>query len=294
MRVSQRQQMETAIKYLHQNQSAVEELRTQLGTQKRIMQPDDDPQGTQQAMNLRTSLSAVSGSLRNLDVSEGWMDATAASLGELGNLLARARIEAQRGASETLSYDIRQTITAEIDEYFQQAVNIGNTEHLGRQIFAGYRVDTQPFVADMVSHTVTYWGDSGEIQHELEPGIKTTVNVAGSNPVFDAAFTALKSLHDALVAGDTASIRNSIDEIDTGIDLCLQQQSNMGARMKIATSVRTRMEQFEVDLKGLLSKVEDIDMPEAILNLSMQEQSYDAMLSAASRIMPRTLFDFLA
>ena len=82
------------------------------------------------------------------------MDATASSLGDLGDLLAKARIEAERGANETLSYEIRQTITAEIDEYFQQAVNIGNTEHLGRQIFAGYRVDQQPFVADLVhSHS---------------------------------------------------------------------------------------------------------------------------------------------
>jgi flagellar hook-associated protein 3 FlgL len=293
MRISQRQQLATAIRYLHQNQATVEELRNQLGTQKRILQPDDDPQGTQQAINLRTSLNAVENSLRNLDVSEGWMDATASSLGELGNLLAKARVEAERGANETLSYEIRQTITAEIHEYFQQAVNIGNTEHLGRQIFAGYRVDQQPFVADLVTHTVTYQGDAGQIQHELEPGVKTTVNVAGSNPVFDASFDALRALHDALVAGDTNAIRDSIDLLDDGIDLCLQQQSNMGARMKVATSVRSRLQQFEVDLQGLLSKVEDIDLPEAILNLSTNEQSYEAMLSAASRIMPRTLFDYL-
>ena len=56
MRISQRQQLATATKYLHQNQARVEELRTQLGTQKRILQPDDDPQGTQQAINLRTYL----------------------------------------------------------------------------------------------------------------------------------------------------------------------------------------------------------------------------------------------
>jgi len=293
MRISQRQQLDTVLKYLHKNQASVDKLRTQIGTQRRILRPDDEPQGTQQAINLRSSLNAVQCSLRNLDVSEGWMDATASSIGDLTSLLTKARLEGQRGASETLSYEIRQTITAEIDEYFQQAVNVGNSQHLGRQIFAGYRVDQQPFVADLVTHTVTYQGDAGQIQHELEPGVRTTVNVVGSNPVFDATFDALRSLHDALVAGDTAAIRNSIDLIDDGIDLCLQEQSNMGARLKAASTIRTRMENFEVDLKGLLSNVEDIDLPEAVLNLNTYEQSYEAMLNAAARVMPQTLFDYL-
>ena len=293
MRISQRQQIESAVRYLHQNQSAMEELRSQLGAQRRILKPDDDPQGAQQAIRARGALSAVQNSLRNLDQSQGWMEATASGLGELTRILSSARLEALRGASETLSDDIRQTIADEIHEYFQQAVNTANTQHLGYHVFAGYRIDAQPFVADLMNHTVAYQGDAGEIRHELEPGTQTVVNVAGSDPLFNAAFIALKDLYDGLMAGDAAAVRASVDALDAGVDLCLRQQAAIGARLRVLDETRSRLQDFEVDLKGLLSGIEDLDMPEAILNLTSYEGSYQAMLHTAARIMPLSLFDYL-
>lgn len=294
MRITQRMIIDSAVYRLQSNQEAMDKLRADIATSKRIRKPDDDPQGTHRAINLRTHLSAVQNSLRNLEYTLDWLSANDSALGSIAEILADARAEALKAANDTLSAGIRQGMVPVISDLFSQAVGIGNTQHRDQHIFAGYKVDQQPFVADMNNLTFTYQGDNGTISHEVEPGTKVVVNVPGSDPLFSAALTALKSLHDALQANDTAAIRASIAEIDNALDLTLQRQGEIGSRVKGVTVTRSRLEKYEVDIQSLLSRTENVDVAEAVLNLSSHEQTYQATLSALSRILPFTsLFDYM-
>jgi len=293
MRVSQRLLIDSAVQRLQQNQEALEETRTQIATGRRIIKPDDDPQGTQQAMNLRTYLNGVQSSLRNLSYSRDWMEATEQSLGSLADVLSSARLKALQAANDSLSATERQSSAASVRELFKQATVIANTEHRGQSLFAGHRVDRQPFVADTANLTVTYQGDSGSISHEIEPGSQMVVNVAGSDALFSTAFAALHDLVAALEANDTTQIRAAIDSLDQAADLTLQQRSTIGSRVKTLDAANARLEQFQVNLQSLLSQAEDVDMPEAILKSSSYEMGYQATLAAMSKIMPRSLFDYL-
>jgi flagellar hook-associated protein 3 FlgL len=49
----------------------------------------------------------------------------------------------------------------------------------------------------------------------------------------------------------------------------------------------------QITLKGELSKVEDIDMAAAIMELQTQEVAYQATLGALSRVLQPSLVDFL-
>ncbi|MCC7353527.1 MAG: flagellar hook-associated protein FlgL [Anaerolineae bacterium] len=294
MRITQRMIIDSAVYRLQQNQEGMDKLRADIASSKRIRKPDDDPQGTHQAMNLRTHLSAVQNSLRNLEYSMDWLSANDAALGSIAKVLAEARDEALKAANDTLSSGIRQGIVPVIRDLYSQTVGIGNTEHRGQHIFGGFRVDQPPFVADMNNLTFTYQGDNGSISHEVEPGTQVVVNVPGSDPLFSAALTALKNLHDALQANDTAAIRASVADIDNALDLTLQKQGEIGSRVKGVSVTRSRLEKYEVDIQSLLSRTENVDVAEAVLNLSSHEQAYQATLSALSRILPFTsLFDYV-
>jgi flagellar hook-associated protein 3 FlgL len=292
MRISEYLRTQDSIMHLQDNQAAVENLRTQIATGRRIQKPDDDPTGTQQSINTRRYLNAVSTSLRAIGYSDDWMSSSAFNVGEMGKIIETARTEATRAASDTYSDDTRESMATQVKEMIKQAVAVANSDSRGQYLFAGFKVTTQPFTlnADM---SVTYNGDGGQIQHEIEPGSTTTVNVAGDNPMFTSTFASLKQLYDGLTTGDTTQIRDSMDSLDSAAELTVQQQSQLGSRLQSLTSTRSRMEKFEVNLKSLLSHSEDVDVAAATLELSSSEQGYQATLSAMAKTLSTSLFDYL-
>lgn len=294
MRISQRYIIDSAVDRLQRNQEGMDKLRAEIAAGRRILKPEDDPPGTHQALALRTHLSAVRNFLQNTEYSLDWLQASDVALGSMAQVLAEARDEALKAANDTLSGQIRQSLAPVVRDLFSQAVGIGNTQHRGQYIFAGFKVQQQPFVADLNNLTFTYQGDGGSIGHEVEPGARTPVNVPGSDPLFSAALTALKDLYDALEANDTAAIRSAIAEIDDALDLTLQRQGEIGSRVKGVEGTRARLQKFELEVQSLLSRVENADVAEAALNLSSYEQGYQATLGALSRILPFTsLFDYM-
>ena len=55
----------------------------------------------------------------------------------------------------------------------------------------------------------------------------------------------------------------------------------------------TRLKDLELSTRTLLSKVQDIDVAETIMNLKMEENAYYLALSSGARIIQPTLMDFL-
>jgi len=294
MRISQRYIIDSAVDRLQRNQEGMDKLRAEIAAGRRILKPEDDPQGTHQALALRTHLSAARNFLQNVEYTLDWLQASDVALGSMAKVLTEARDEALKAANDTLSGQIRQSLAPVVRDLFAQAVGIGNTEHRGQRIFAGFKVQQPPFVANMDTLTFTYQGDSGSISHEVEPGSRTVINIPGSDPLFSTALTALKDLYDALQANDTAAIRAAIAELDSALDLTLQRQGEVGSRVKGVQGTRARLQKFELEVQSLLSRVESADVAEAALNLSSYEQGYQATLGALSRILPFTsLFDYM-
>jgi flagellar hook-associated protein 3 FlgL len=48
-----------------------------------------------------------------------------------------------------------------------------------------------------------------------------------------------------------------------------------------------------ISLKGQLSEVEDIDLPQTIMDVKLQETAYQAALAASARVIQPSLMDFL-
>jgi flagellar hook-associated protein 3 FlgL len=124
-------------------------------------------------------------------------------------------------------------------------------------------------------------------------GITIPVNVDGSQ-AFGNLFTVLDDLINDLNTGNISNISNTrLGEIDTAMDQQLQVRADIGAKTNRIEFAVNRMESQNVNLTGLLSKTEDVDMAELITRLKMQENVYNSSLSAGARIVQPTLMDFL-
>jgi flagellar hook-associated protein 3 FlgL len=107
-------------------------------------------------------------------------------------------------------------------------------------------------------------------------------------------FDMLINVRDQLAAGNTIDVGGrAIAGIDSALDNVLGRLGELGSydqRLQISYS---RTESLVLETSQRLSQEVDVDMTEAITNLRRLEQTHQAALGAAARIIRPTLLDFL-
>ena len=168
-----------------------------------------------------------------------------------------------------------------------EIVSLANTEINGRYIFAGSKVDSIPFEQDG-----TYNGDSNAFTIKI--GKDATVAVGSDGEaVFGGIFQTLEDFRDAVENNDTEGIRDSMDGLDDFFDDVAAKVSDIGSkisRMEIKEKIFQDSTLFNTDR---LSKIEDADIAEAIIELEEIELAYQAALSSSSTVMKLSLVDYL-
>jgi flagellar hook-associated protein 3 FlgL len=108
-----------------------------------------------------------------------------------------------------------------------------------------------------------------------------------------SVFTTLIRLRDALNTNDTAAVERAINDIDDDIDRTSFAHAEIGAREQ-ALDVSTRaLEDEDVQLRSALSSEIDIDLVEAISNLTARQTSLQASLQAMANMLQLSLLNYL-
>jgi flagellar hook-associated protein 3 FlgL len=298
MRVTQQMRLDAGMSALRENSAAMEKLRLQIATGRRILEPQDDPQGVEKSLVTRTYLGVVRGVLRNLDVSENWMDASTSALNQFAKVLGSAQVRGLQALNDTQGPTERRAIAAEVREVLSQALDAANADENSLHLFAGHQVNAAPFVLDEVTLQVTYQGDNGAIRHEVEPGRTMEVNVTGASvggipSFFATGFDGLRKLYTGLMNNDSAEMRAGLDEIERAGDGAMEQSAVLGNRVRAVRDSRDRLQNFEVDLESRISGIEHVDEAEAAVQLASAQQQYNATLVNLSQNLLTSLFDYL-
>lgn len=304
MRVTNGMMVDHVMRNLQNNLRRMDRLSEQLSSGRRIQVPSDDPAGAAEALRLQSALGETKQYRQNIEDAVSWMNSTDAALAEMGSALQRARELAVYGSTDSLSNLDRQAIADEVDQLLQHLVQVGNTQHGGRYIFAGQQTLTAPFAATVGAVpggvggalgivSVSYQGDTGTIESEIAPGITMRWNTPG-NDVFQPAFDALISLRDNLRSGNSTQISQvDLANLDQAVDSTLRWRADNGAKVNRLEVTKGRLDDLEVNLTKLVSKVEDADIAEVVMQLAQAESVYKAALGTGARIIQPTLLDFL-
>jgi len=132
----------------------------------------------------------------------------------------------------------------------------------------------------------------------------TNVHRAGEELV---SFTGATDVFNVLagVAGDLANdggleasrvvdrLELRYDELLRGLNETLRGLGTLGARTERLISSDTRLQATSVNLQGLLSQVEDVEITEVILDMNKAEQTLQLAQATGSRLIQHTLLDFL-
>lgn len=94
--------------------------------------------------------------------------------------------------------------------------------------------------------------------------------------------------------GDKSVITGEcIGEVDDIIKNLLQHRSEVGAMQNRMESAQDKNESENLDMTDILSKTEDIDFTEKMIQYSIMQTVYMAALQTSAKILPATILDYL-
>jgi len=152
------------------------------------------------------------------------------------------------------------------------------------------------------THDTKYVGDSGEINIIVGEGTQVRINATG-NEVFTGVgvtngtniFDDLKALKDGLETEpyDPVAIGDQIDKLAKGITQVEKVLSKQTTTFKRLEQTEGHWEKLKQNVQMILSDTEDVDVPQAVVELMAQQTAYEMALASAAGVLQRKLLDFL-
>jgi flagellar hook-associated protein 3 FlgL len=281
---------------LQVNLTAMADLQAKMSGGKKITTPSDDPAGTSDSLRLRAEKRAAEQYSRNADDGDAWLTTVDSSLQTSITALRRARDLAIQGTNGAMGPASREALAVEIEGVRDSLVERANATYLGRNVFAGTSDAGYAFSGPTGTPPYTFTGTPGA-SVDRRISAQTTVRVdADGTTVFGEGPTSVFAVLDQLAATlrtPGADSSTHLNAIDTHMESMLTQLSAVGARQSRVMTAQTELQSTQQGLKTQLGAVEDLDLAEIILELQMQEVSYQGALGAASKVLQPSLLDFL-
>lgn len=301
MRITNNMLINNMLSNLNTNLDRMSRYQTQLATGKKITLPSDDPIVASRSLKLRTDVAEIKQYQRNVEDAISWMEITETTLGQMGEVMHRLRELTVQGANGTTTIDDLEKLRKEVEQLKIQMTHLANTTYAGRYIFSGFKTDKPLMDEDGIFQIDITNGE--QIFFEIGMGDDIHVNVTGSdlfNNEINAAANDKSSLIQtfddiiaAMMAGDHEAVGDNLAKIDADINNILRVRSGVGARMNRLELTANRLGEDFINFTKLMSKNEDVDMAEAIMNLLNEENVYNASLAAGAKVIQPSLIDFL-
>ncbi len=288
------------LRNLSRNLEQVQKTQNQLSSGKEVSKPSDNPMLVSKIMNLDSTISENEQYRSTIDSAMDWVNTSDGALGNVTDTLQRVRELVVSGATGTLSDTERSAIADEIRELSNQVSDSLNTKFDGRYIFGGQKTTEPPFSVN--GGVVVYGGDSGNISREIAPNVGLTIMSSGaelttaetSDPQNKSLGELLNNIVNALESGDTEALSGKLlGDMDKHMDNVVRFRSKMGAVYNRLEAAGERNEAQNLNLTEMLSKSEDIDFAEKMMEYSIMSSIYEASLSSGAKILKTSLLDYI-
>lgn len=323
MRVTENTNYNTIRESIRRSKERMENLQYQSATLKKLNQPSDDPIGASKILELRTDKVNNDQYQMNAKMAEAFLNNTDHALGDLADLILRAKeIAINQSSAASSSEDTRLGVAEEVTQLFKQSVSIANRRVGERYLFGGFKTQKPP-----VDPEGKYLGDDGQMMIEIGNDVFLSMNVPGTdafntNPKKVAqgqngysesatkeqkeqkehreeieenvnVFDELQNFRIALLTGDLEGIRNTLERFDQLHSKLVSTRAKLGSRLQGLQSTTQSIERHNVTNAMLSSALEDADMAQVVSDLGKEENIFRSSLASSKRLIQPTLLDFL-
>jgi flagellar hook-associated protein 3 FlgL len=277
---------------LQRNLAKGDKIQDQLSSGKQINRPSDSPTGTVSSMQLRAESRSNEQYARNAEDGLGWLDTIESTLTSTSTLLSRARdLTLQALNTGTTGAQANEALRSELGQIRESLIAYANTKYLDRPVFGGTTAGDVAYNSSGV-----YVGDGGETKRTVGAGSKVRVDTRGPQAFGDGdtqVFAVLKSISDSIDSGDRTELTEGLNNLDKAAILVRTAISDVGARYNRITQMKDSAESRLLSVTAQLSDIEDIDLPKTIMEMQLQQTSYQAALAASAKVIQPSLIDFL-
>lgn len=211
-------------------------------------------------------------------------------LGEVSDLLARARELAVLGANEAGVGTERAQLAEEVAQIRESLISTANTQFGDRYIFGGQAYGRPPFGDDG-----TWMGDNTTATVRIGPNNFTEAGwngeaiFAGSGSPLDA----LADLEAALSSDDADAVAATLTQLDGAIDQVISSRAGIGLSTARAESAATVAQNLELALEERKAALVEADQFETYTELANLRVAFEGALQVTASTVRTNLFNLL-
>lgn len=264
----------------------------------RVARPSDDPAAAARS-RLLGELEALAESHRETaNYGRSRLETAEQALAEAGNVLVRARQLATAMANGTMSAAERTSAAAEVAQLRRATIDLINTRHGDEYVFAHVDTRTPPyqdgagFTYDVDTHAAVRQAEVGPTQRvEIGASASHAFAQRAADPASIDVIAALGQLEANLLGNDVPAIQADIDAIAAAFEQVLGERTRTGVRMEQLQRADEAAGQTHSVYTRLRSDLIDADAAEAFSRLSLAENTMQAAVTVASRVLGPSLLD---
>ena len=184
---------------------AIAKTQEQISTQKRVINPSDDPVASTKILSLNNELESIAQYQNNINAAKDNLTTQESILSSINNLIQRVQeIAIQAGNTATLSTSEYSALANEVDSRLDELKNMMNTKNAsGEYIFGGYKSASSPFTGDS-STGFSYHGDEGQKYIKIANGTSIPATDSGKDIFVD-------------IESDNFSVNTSVNSVNRSV-----------------------------------------------------------------------------
>ena len=299
MPISTRVYNDLAMSTLNRITGDIQGIQQRIATGRNILKTSDDPAVGAKVSFTKDQKILLERYNSNIDRAQNRLSQAESAVGIGVNVLQRIYELGIQARNDTNNAGDRKVIAMEVRNLRDQMLNLANSRDTnGQYIFAGYKVDSKPFVADE-NGDVVHMGDRGV--HELQisdnqristslDGADVFIRVPGEEAV-ETVFATLDSMVSSLESGEMED--EHIDRVNRALDHFSLQQTKLGSQMNRADLQREVNDKRLLLMNEDISNLEDADIAKLVTELQAKLVSRNAAQQTFIKIAQENLFNYI-
>ena len=300
MPISTRVYNDIAMSTLNRITGDIQGIQQRIATGRNILKTSDNPAVGAKVSFTKDQKILLERYNSNIDRAQNRLSQAESAVGIGVNVLQRVYELGIQARNDTNNGGDRKVIAMEVRNLRDQMLSLANSRDTnGQYIFAGYKVDSKPFVDDE-NGEVVHMGDRGV--HELQisdnqristslDGADVFIRVPGDEAI-ESVFSTLDSMISSLENGEMED--EDIDRVNRALDHFSLQQTKLGSQMNRADLQREVNDKRLLLMNENISNLEDADIAKLVTELQAKLVSRNAAQQTFIKIAQDNLFNYIS
>ncbi len=298
MRLGSAQSYDQSLESLVRRQADLSRSQQQISSGKKITNASDDPLAAAQIEKTLTRMERLQVSQRALASQREALLHIETELGTATELLQRFRELTVQAGNVGLSGSDRSSLVFEMQGLRDQLLVLANrVDTHGQALFGSLGSPQRPFSAN--AQGVSFNAISGQWAPRGD-GLPSTLDgqalFEGQVSIFSTFDTLMVGIDQAGsgAIGLSQTLNQGLSQLDLGIDRFLSARALVGSWLNRADAINGAQESSALGLESQRSRLEDVDLVQAVSDLNSQQLGYEAALKSYAQIQRLSLFNYLS